>query len=102
MSPKTDHLSRITEPDRLIRLQQILELTALSRATIYRMIAAGDFPEPTKFGSASRWHASVLAEFIAARRPERSISKASRATRPLRANSHRAFTELRRLGQRSR
>ena len=74
MSPTTDHPSRITEPERLIRLQEILELTALSRATIYRMIAAGDFPEPTKFGSASRWHASVLAEFIATRRPERSIS----------------------------
>ena len=74
MSPTTDHPSRITEPERLIRLQEILELTALSRATIYRMIAAGDFPEPTKFGSASRWHASVLAEFIAGRRPERRIS----------------------------
>lgn len=37
----------ISQPHlRLLRLNQILDLTGLSRATLYRKIAAGTFPPP--------------------------------------------------------
>jgi len=35
-------------PDRFLRLPEVLERTALSRATLYRKIAAGTFPPQIK------------------------------------------------------
>lgn len=34
--------------DGLIRISEVVELTSLSRSTIYRMMRRGDFPEPTR------------------------------------------------------
>ncbi|WP_341875241.1 helix-turn-helix transcriptional regulator [Enterobacter hormaechei] len=33
---------------RLIKIQMVLELCAMSRATLYRQIKAGHFPEPVR------------------------------------------------------
>ena len=44
-----------THPERLLRLSDVVELTALSRATVYRQVAAGSFPAPVKIAGASRW-----------------------------------------------
>jgi prophage regulatory protein len=50
--------------DRLLRLGDVIQLTALSRATVYRQVAAGSFPAPVKIASASRWPESEVARFV--------------------------------------
>ncbi|MGV8864977.1 MAG: helix-turn-helix transcriptional regulator [Pseudomonas sp.] len=47
-----------------IRLQRITEKTALSRATVYRMIHDGVFPKPMKVGRCSVWLESDLDQWI--------------------------------------
>lgn len=51
--------------DRLLNLHEVTHLTALSRATVYRAIANGDFPPPVKIGRVSRWPASEVSSFVA-------------------------------------
>jgi prophage regulatory protein len=58
-------------PDRLLRMQDLLDITGLSRATVYRAVCAGSFPKPIKIGGASRWPASELAAYIEARKSAR-------------------------------
>jgi len=42
--------------NRLLRLGQVLEITGLSKAMVYRLVGQGKFPEPCKPGGiASRW-----------------------------------------------
>ncbi len=36
--------------DRFLRLREVERLTALTRATLYRRIAAGSFPHPVQVG----------------------------------------------------
>ncbi|MCY3734612.1 MAG: AlpA family phage regulatory protein [Chloroflexi bacterium] len=51
--------------DRLLRLKDVVERTALSRATIYDMMAAGRFPQPVRVGPKSnRWWLSELDSFL--------------------------------------
>ena len=56
---------------RLLRMSDVVDLTALSRATIYRQITAGSFPVPIKIAGASRWLASEVTAFIEGRVAER-------------------------------
>ncbi|MYA59612.1 MAG: AlpA family transcriptional regulator [Chloroflexi bacterium] len=35
---------------RILRLPEVLELTGLSRSTLYRRVEAGEFPQPVKLG----------------------------------------------------
>jgi prophage regulatory protein len=58
-------------PDKLLRLRDLVELTALSRATIYRLMNAGKFPTPIQIGGANRWPAGELAQFIESRKATR-------------------------------
>lgn len=51
--------------DRLLNLHEVILLTALSRATVYRAIASGDFPPPVKIGRISRWPVSEISNFVA-------------------------------------
>ena len=45
--------------DRLLRRREVEEITGLSRSSIYRLMADGEFPRPVKVGSAAvRWRAS--------------------------------------------
>ena len=42
--------------DRLLKLAQVLEITGLSKAMVYRLVGQGKFPGPCKPGGiASRW-----------------------------------------------
>lgn len=42
--------------DRLLKLAHVLEITGLSKAMVYRLVAQNKFPEPCKPGGiASRW-----------------------------------------------
>ena len=57
------------QPDRLIRLRDVAIRVGMSKATIYRKIALGEFPKPVGVGGQSvRWRESVLAEWIASLR----------------------------------
>lgn len=62
--------------DRLLNLHEVTHLTALSRATIYRAIASGDFPPPVKIGRVSRWPASEVGSFVAGLSSRRDASGA--------------------------
>ena len=47
--------------DRLLRLAQVLEITGLSKAMVYRLVSEGKFPKPCKPGGiATRWVESEL------------------------------------------
>ena len=51
--------------DRLLRIDQVQERTALGRSTIYRRIAAGAFPRPCSLGpGAIRWRESAIDRWI--------------------------------------
>lgn len=52
----------------LLRLPQVIEKTGLSRATIYRLIAAGQFPRQVKLSQrVSAWSSRAIASWIADR-----------------------------------
>jgi prophage regulatory protein len=53
---------------RLERLPAVLARTGLSRSTIYKKIADGEFPKPVLLGKrAVAWRSSVVSEWINAR-----------------------------------
>lgn len=50
---------------RLIRMREVLDKTGLSKATLYRLIAAGKFPASVQLSSrAVRWEESLVDEFL--------------------------------------
>ena len=51
--------------DRLLRLKDILTLTALGRSSIYRKMRASSFPEPLKIGWVVRWRESEVQAWLA-------------------------------------
>ena len=62
----------------LIKLKDVLKATALSRSSVYALIAKGEFPAPVKIGPrASAWNYPEIASWIASRIAER--DKARRA-----------------------
>ena len=55
-------------------MRDLIELTALSRATIYREMEAGNFPLPIRIGGNNRWPLAEIVDFIEARRALRDRS----------------------------
>ena len=54
--------------DRLMRLEEVLSYTGLSRSELYRQIQEGTFPRPVRVGKrAVRWRESEVEEWIAER-----------------------------------
>ncbi len=54
--------------DRLIRLEEVLSYTGLSRSELYRKTQIGEFPGSVKVGvRAVRWRESEVEEWIAER-----------------------------------
>lgn len=51
-------------PDQLLTLDQAAAYLAISRRTLYRMIASGEFPIPLRVGGGRRVLASELIEFL--------------------------------------
>ena len=52
--------------DRLLPLKRVLEVTSLSRATLYRKIEDGSFPAPLKIGrSRIAWRERDIIDWIA-------------------------------------
>lgn len=53
-------------PDRLIRLRDVIARVGMSKATIYRKISLGEFPKPVGIGGQSvRWRESTVDGWIA-------------------------------------
>lgn len=54
---------------RILRLPDVKVLVGLSRSTIYRWIAQGDFPQAISLGGhkAVGWHEASIQEWIASR-----------------------------------
>ncbi|NOR30801.1 MAG: AlpA family phage regulatory protein [Sulfitobacter sp.] len=54
--------------DRILRCQDVLEITGLSRSTIYRMMERSEFPKPTRIGMrAIGWRESIVGSWISTR-----------------------------------
>lgn len=54
---------------RVLRLNGVIERVSVSRSTIYRLIANGDFPKPFKLGMASvGWDSVDIDKWIAERK----------------------------------
>ncbi|WP_313807577.1 helix-turn-helix transcriptional regulator [Sphingobium sp.] len=52
--------------ERILRISEVLRLTGLSRATVYRKIANGTFPRQMSLSeNASGWHASEVSRWVA-------------------------------------
>ena len=66
------------QPDRLLTTGAVLQLLAVSRTTLWRLINADDptrrVPAPLKVGSGNRWSERALLEWIAARADERTTA----------------------------
>jgi prophage regulatory protein len=57
--------------DKLLRLRDVIIRVGMAKATIYRKIAAGQFPRPVSVGSSSvRWRESDVATWIASLTPQ--------------------------------
>lgn len=55
-------------PDLMLRLPDVVLWLGVSRATLYRWIAAGDFPAPTKLSArTSAWPRRAVAAWLAQR-----------------------------------
>ena len=56
------------QPDRLIRLTEVMALTGLSRSSLYRKKRAGDFPESVELGErVVAWWQSEVRAWMASR-----------------------------------
>ncbi|MCJ1887474.1 AlpA family transcriptional regulator [Pseudomonas sp. LA21] len=57
---------------RIIRLKEVMDLTGLARSTVYKYIAASEFPVPLSLGDRCvGWLESEVHEWILARVAER-------------------------------
>lgn len=55
-------------PDSILRLKPVIDVTGLSRSSIYSYIKKGAFPQARKLGlRAVGWHASEVFEWVATR-----------------------------------
>lgn len=51
--------------ERLLKRQEVEDIVGLGRSTIYRRMAAGDFPKPLDLGgNCVRWRASEIDAWI--------------------------------------
>ena len=65
MDTRTTRPTNAARRRRLIRLAEVIELTGLSRSTIYKLKALGLFPQPVKLGPhAVRWYLDEVLEYI--------------------------------------
>lgn len=63
LSPeRLEHIAR--EYLGLYRLKQVIELTGLSKTTIYAKVAEGEFPRFVKIGSITAWKAADVQAWL--------------------------------------
>lgn len=55
-------------PEKHLRLPAVIDVTGLSRSTIYAMMSEGNFPRPVPLGKRLvAWPESVISKWLAAR-----------------------------------
>ena len=60
--------TQATEVDRLLRREEVEVRCAITTSTLYRMMRAGDFPEPIRIGSrAVRWLRNEVNDWLDSR-----------------------------------
>ena len=60
------------QPNSVFRLPKVLQATALSRSTVYAMMADGRFPKPVKLGErAVGWPEVEIAAWLESRKAAR-------------------------------
>ena len=59
---------------RLLHLKEVLNRTSLSRTSIYRLQALGEFPKSIALGSRVSWVESQVEEWIQARIEESAVA----------------------------
>ena len=53
---------------RILRLPEVLYRVGIGRSTLYKLIAAGEFPAPVKLaGNAVGWYSTDIDDWIASR-----------------------------------
>ena len=58
------------ESKRILRQREVLQMTGLSRTTLWRLEKNGDFPQRLKLGPrAVGWPASAVDEWLGSRQP---------------------------------
>lgn len=66
-STNSQPLHALQLADALLRIRTVAQAVGLSDATIYRKLAAGEFPEPVRLGSrCTRWKAEAIRAWIKA------------------------------------
>jgi prophage regulatory protein len=74
--------------NKLIKIEQVEEITALSRSSIYRQIAAGTFPKQVKISErASAWRAEEVQQWVTDLQPANDSNIEQ-------VNSHSTITKL--------
>jgi prophage regulatory protein len=54
--------------DSFLKIEEVMKVTSLSKATIYRFVREGNFPRPLKLGRrSSSWAESEITEWIVSR-----------------------------------
>jgi prophage regulatory protein len=60
--------------EHLLGMKSVSELTSLSKATVYRGVKAGTFPNPVRLGAHRiAWRASDIGAWIESREPTRTV-----------------------------
>lgn len=58
-------MTQNTDPDRILRLPDVLERTGLSRSTLYRKVSNGTFPRQVHISTrCAGWRESDLKEWL--------------------------------------
>lgn len=55
------------KPERLLRMQDVMDRTGCKRAKLYQLVARGEFPRPVKIDACARWPESAVDKWIADR-----------------------------------
>lgn len=56
--------------DKLLRIDDALEIIHIGKSTFWKYVAEGQLPKPVKIGSSSLWRYSDLMQFIANAQPQ--------------------------------
>ena len=62
-------------PDALLKVQTVGAVAGLSTSSIFRKVAAGEFPEPIRLGKrCTRWKSGAVRAWLAAQGPQATAS----------------------------
>ena len=65
MQAMQEHVMMTDTPDRILRINTVLERTGLSRSTLYRKIQQGTFPKQIAISTrCAGWRTSAVAEWM--------------------------------------